>query len=161
MTIEEQLKRGISHVSTYLKKYLHSDNEYLPYILSLVVGLIVAVLTLNGFVEISEQLKENELGHFDDTVSEYVQSFRSPSLTNLSKGFTDFGDVYGYAAHDSLLSGFFYFRYRNWKFSLQVTTALILAIVVNLVLKRWINRARPVGEHLVEITTLSFPSGHA
>lgn len=161
MTLEKQLKTGIDYLKLFLRKYLNSDNEYLPYLLSLVVGLVLAVLTLNGFVEIAEQLKENELTHFDDAVSEYVQSFRSPGLTAWSKVFTDFGDVYGYAAMIILLSGIFYWRYHNWKFSLQVTTALILAIVVNLVLKRWINRARPVGDHLVEVVTLSFPSGHA
>ena len=161
MTLEEQLRSKINYVGEFLRTHLNSNNDYLPYLLSLAVGLILAVFTLNGFVELLEQLKENELGHFDDSVSEYVQGFRSSELTSLATGLTDFGDVFGYLTMIVLLSGFFFFRYRNWKFSLQVTTALLLAIIVNLVLKRWINRPRPAGDHLVEVMTLSFPSGHA
>lgn len=161
MTLEEQLKTGVDYIAAFLKKYVSGDNDYLPYIVSLVVGLVLAVLTLNGFVEIAEQLKDDELTGFDDAVAEYVQSYRSPELTDFARAFTDFGDIYGYLSMLVLLTGFFYFRYRNWKFSLQVTTALVLAIVVNLVLKRWINRPRPAGDHLVEVMTLSFPSGHA
>ena len=161
MTLEKQIKTGINHVAVFLKKYVNSDNEYLPYIISLFVGLVLAVLTLNGFVEIADQLRDNELTGFDDEVAAYVQRYRSPELTDFARTFTDFGDIYGYLSMLVLLTGFFFLRYRNWKFSLQVTTALVLAIVVNLVLKRWINRPRPAGDHLVEVMTLSFPSGHA
>ena len=119
------------------------------------------MLTLNGFVEIADRLKDHELTGFDDAVTAYVQSFRSPPLTDFATFLTNFGDIYGYLGMIAVLTGFFFVRYRNWKFSLQVTTALVLAIVVNLVLKRWINRPRPAGDHLVEVMTLSFPSGHA
>ncbi|MEK6481267.1 phosphatase PAP2 family protein [Catalinimonas sp. 4WD22] len=161
MALEEQLRTGIRYIRTYLKKYLNNDNEYLPYIISLAVGLILAVLTLNGFIEILEELKDDGLTGFDDTVAEYVQSYRSSSLTPFFGALTEIGDRYGYLTLVILLAGFFYFRYKNWKFSLQVTVVLALSSLVNLVLKRWINRQRPSGEHMVEVFTLSFPSGHA
>ena len=161
MTLEKQIKKGIDYIRLFLRKYVNSDNDYLPYVVSLVVGLILVVLTLNGFIEILEQLKENELTGFDDAVTAYIQSYRSPILTTPSIILTELGDTYGYIAMTVLLAGFFFFRYKNWKFTLQVTTVLVLSSIVNLMLKRWINRPRPLGEHLVEVFTLSFPSGHA
>ena len=44
---------------------------------------------------------------------------------------------------------------------MQVASVLVLSSIVNLMLKRWINRQRPLGEHMVDVYTLSFPSGHA
>jgi membrane-associated phospholipid phosphatase len=38
---------------------------------------------------------------------------------------------------------------------------LILSSLSNIVLKRVINRDRPLDEHLVDVATLSFPSGHS
>ena len=161
MVFEKQLKAGIHYIRTLLKNYVNSENEYLPYILSLVIGLIIAVLTLNGFIEIAEQLKENELTHFDDTVMERIQSYRSASLTIWFEALTNIGDRYGYIIIITLLTGFFFFRYKSWKFPLQVSTVLVLSSIVNRMLKRWIDRPRPSGEHMVEVFTMSFPSGHA
>lgn len=161
MVLEKQLKTGIHYIKTLLKNYVNSENEYLPYILSLATGLVIAILTLNGFIEIAEQLKENELTHFDNTIVEQVQSYRSPALTILFETLTNIGDRLGYIVIIAMLTGFFFFQYRSWKFPLQVSTVLILSSIVNRMLKRWIDRPRPSGEHMVEVFTMSFPSGHA
>jgi membrane-associated phospholipid phosphatase len=67
----------------------------------------------------------------------------------------------GYIVIIILLVVFFVLVHRNWKFILQTVTVLLLATLSNMALKQVINRARPSLEHLVEVYTLSYPSGHA
>ena len=54
-----------------------------------------------------------------------------------------------------------WFVFKRWKYVLQTILVLILATTSNMILKRFINRARPGIEHLVSVETLSYPSGHA
>src|SRR5690606_22654612 len=62
----------------------------------------------------------------------------------------------------SIVAGlFFYLRFDNWKITLQAVTVLILSSLNNVVLKKFINRERHDLEHLVAVSTLSYPSGHA
>lgn len=43
----------------------------------------------------------------------------------------------------------------------QTIFVLVVAFLSNVILKRFIDRARPGIEHLVNVETLSYPSGHA
>jgi undecaprenyl-diphosphatase len=51
--------------------------------------------------------------------------------------------------------------FKHWKYVTQIITVLLLSAVSNMILKRFIDRARPGIEHLVSVETLSYPSGHA
>lgn len=161
MALKEQLRKGVQQIRSFLKKYFDNDNEYLPYLIPLIVGLVIAGLTLTGFLELFDSLREDELTGFDTAIAEYVQSFHSPELTNVFTAITDLGNLMGYLVLVVLISAFLFFRYKSWKFPMQISVVLVLASFVNLVLKRVINRERPSGEHMVEVITLSFPSGHA
>ncbi|MBT1706450.1 phosphatase PAP2 family protein [Chryseosolibacter indicus] len=151
----------IRWIRKFTKEQLHSKNEDLPYYISIIVAIVIFGFALKVFVELADELAENELVYFDDAVSSYIISYRSPFLTTIFQYVTDLGDRYTYIALIIALGFFFYFYLRKWMYTLQITAVLILATLSNIALKRAINRPRPITEHLVTVNSLSFPSGHS
>jgi undecaprenyl-diphosphatase len=159
--IREKLVQVVSWVRRFIREKFHSKNEDLPYYVTIVVSALLFIIALNGFVELTDELAENELVGFDKTITEYVISFRSDTLTSYFAFATDLGDRNAYIVITLLLAAFYLTKHRSWKFILQTTLVLILATLSNIVLKKVINRARPSLEHLVTVNTLSYPSGHS
>lgn len=145
----------------FLKHHFRKDNPKLPYIIIVLIALIIVVAGINIFIELTEFLKDDLLAQYDQRISEYVVSHRSPVLTDYFIFITHVGDVYGYMIILGLaiVASLLYFK--NWKYILQTVFVLILASISNVMLKRLVNRARPGAEHLVVVETLSYPSGHA
>lgn len=127
----------------------------------MLVTLLVVVFGIKFFLKLTRNLHTDLLSEFDTSVSEYVISFRSESLTTYFKFVTDVGDALGYLIVFSICSILFYLFFKNCKYVLQLSSILILALSSNLILKEIINRERPTLEHLVTVKTLSYPSGHA
>src|SRR5690606_33204961 len=98
---------------------------------------------------------------FDNAVSASIQSYRSPSLTSVFEFITHLGDRTAYIVFTLAIAAFIIYRHGKWKFVLQTVLVLILSSLSNMVLKKVINRARPTFEHLVAVSTLSYPSGHS
>jgi|GEM_PF-872608 len=159
--MKEQLLSFIRWIRKGIRDRFHYEAEDLPYYITILIALILLVVTITGFVEITESLTENKLNPFDKAVTDLVLSFRSKGLTTFFRFVTDLGDRYAYATIVIVLSFFFWMRYRNWKFTLQIVSVLVLSAVSNIALKQAINRGRPVIDHLVQVNTLSFPSGHS
>jgi len=159
--MQQILKEIIQWVRAILKKTFHRDNPSFSYYLTLVVSFVIFVTCMNIFVEITEDLRENELEHFDAIYTERIQSLRNPSRTVFFQFVTELGDRLTYILLSLGIALFFYLRFGNWKFTLQTIIVLILSSFSNLILKRVINRERPDLEHLVAVSTLSYPSGHA
>lgn len=159
--IKQTLLDIIGWVRMFIREKLHSKNENLPYYITIFISAVVFIIALNGFIELTDELAENELTKFDETVTSFIVSFRNDALTAYFRFCTDLGDRYAYIIITVLLAGYYFFRKRSWKFALQTAVVLILATLSNVVLKRVINRARPQLEHLVTVNTLSYPSGHS
>jgi undecaprenyl-diphosphatase len=159
--IREKLLHIVKWVRKFVREKFHSKNEDLPYYVTIVISTVIFIIGLNGFIELTDELAENELGGFDEGVSTYVISFRTEWLTNYFTFATHLGDRYAYIAITILLAAYYRIRHRSWKFILQTVAVLLLASLSNIVLKRAINRARPSLEHLVSVNTLSYPSGHS
>jgi membrane-associated phospholipid phosphatase len=159
--LKNLLIRFIEWLRDFFRRKLNIKNEDLPYYVTIAIALIIFIVALNGFIEITDELAENELGWFDSAVTGYVQSFRSDTLTAFFKIVTDLGDRYAYITISILLGFYFVLRHRSWKFTLQTILVLLLATVSNIMIKRVINRGRPSLEHLVDVNTLSYPSGHS
>lgn len=151
----------INWIKKFLREKLHLRGEELPYYITIGIALILFGVGLNTFIELTDELAENELGTFDDAVSSYVVSFRSGTLTPYFRFMTEVGDRYAYVIISIALGAYFFIRHKNWKFIVQTVSVLLLSTLTNILLKSVINRARPSHEHLVEVTTLSFPSGHS
>lgn len=138
-----------------------SYKDYLNLIIGIAVGLFLCGLLINGFFELLDELHDEDLRSFDDAVATPIHQLRSPGLTDFMEVVTWMGDRTAYIIFGVSLFVFFYLRYRSLIFPLQTTMVLLVAGGLNRWLKYLIDRPRPMAEHLVEATTMSFPSGHA
>ncbi|WP_282111593.1 phosphatase PAP2 family protein [Maribacter stanieri] len=151
----------IKTLREFLANKLNQYNTTLPYVITVIVALIVVVGGINLFIELTETLKTDLLATYDTTITDYVISYRSPNLTSYFKFMTNVGDVYGYLIVLVIFLLLSLLVFKRWKYVVQATLVLALATVSNMMLKRFIDRARPGIEHLVSVETLSYPSGHA
>jgi undecaprenyl-diphosphatase len=133
----------------------------IPYVITVVIALILVVGGINLFIELTDTLTTEMLSGYDASITEYVISYRNPILTRYFLFVTYLGDTYGYLTVVVLCLLVSMLVFKNWKYVTQTTLVLILASVSNMILKRFIARARPGIEHLVSVETLSYPSGHA
>jgi len=158
---KQKLHDVVRWVRDFIVGKFDSKNEEVPYYVTILISAVLCIIALNGFVELTDELAENELTAVDKSVTEYIVSFRSEGLTNYFSFVTDLGDRNAYVIFAIVLAVFYRIKHRSWKFILQTTAVLLLATLSNMVLKQVFNRARPSLEHLVTVNTLSYPSGHA
>lgn len=151
----------ISKLRTFLRDKFHQYDVTLPYVITILVALIIVVGGINLFIELTETLKSDLLAEYDQKITEYVISFRRPALTKYFIFVTHVGDIYGYAAVLGTFTLTSIFVYKRWKYVVQIIFVLTLSAISNLILKRFVDRARPGIEHMVSVETLSYPSGHA
>jgi len=159
--MKQSLFLFIKSLREFLANKLNQYNTTLPYVITVIIALVVVVGGINLFVELTETLKTEMLATYDTAITDYVISFRSPRLTAYFKFITNVGDIYGYLI---VLTAFLLISilvYKRYKYVAQATLVLALATVSNMMLKRFVDRARPGIEHLVSVETLSYPSGHA
>ena len=159
--MRQALYAFIKSVHKFLAHIFHEYNTKLPYLITVIIALMVVVGGINLFIELTETLKTELLARYDSSITEYIISYRSPSLTSYFKFVTNVGDFYGYLIVLGIFLVVSLFVFKRWKFVAQATLVLALATVSNMMLKRFIDRARPGIEHLVSVETLSYPSGHA
>ena len=159
--IKDKLLSVVMWIRYFIRQKFNSKNEDLPFYVTILISAILFITAMNAFVELTDELAENELQGVDEGVTEWIISFRSPPLTDYFTFVTHLGDRNSYIVVTVLLAAYYLIKHRSWKFILQTTLVLLLATLSNIVLKRVINRARPSLEHLVTVNTLSYPSGHA
>lgn len=159
--MEAQLRKLLLWIRRVFRERLHYKNEDLPYYLTILVSFVLFVVAMNGFVDITEELVHDKLKEFDTRVTSWFLSRRTDTITAYLTFVTHLGARNGYLAIIILLALFFILRHRSRKFILQTVVVLALSTLSNIVLKEMFNRARPDIEHLVQVYTLSYPSGHA
>jgi len=159
--MRQTLFQFIKEFGNFLRRTFRKDNPKLPYIITVLAALVIVVAGINIFIELTEELKENDLGIYDQQISDFIVSFRTPMLTDYFIFITNVGDVYGYLIVLGIAIVVTSLYFKNWKYILQTVFVLLLASISNVVLKRLVDRARPGVEHLVVVETLSYPSGHA
>jgi len=155
------LRQYVRKAITFLRNKFSTRNEDLSFYILIFSALVVFVLGLNFFIELTDSLTGRALKNYDRTVTNFVISFRTPQLTKIFQYITDAGDLYGYIIATFIAAVFFFLKFRNWKIIMQLLAVTILAALSNIALKRVINRARPDIEHLVVVESLSYPSGHS
>ncbi|MCC4212305.1 phosphatase PAP2 family protein [Leeuwenhoekiella parthenopeia] len=159
--MRNSLLQFIYKLGRLLRDKFHQYNPGLPYLITILVALVIVVLCINLFIELTDTLESDTLNAWDSRVTEFVLSYRNPALTNYFIIVTDIGDLYGYLSILVIATILSYFVFKQWKYVLQIVLVLALASISNVILKRFIDRARPGIEHLVTVETLSYPSGHA
>ena len=159
--MREFLRSFIKLLRSALSPFFERYGQFIPYFLTLTLALAIVVTSINFFIELTEGVRSNALTSFDSSITEYVIAQREPGLTHYFLFVTNIGDFYGYLVVVSIFTFTSAFFFKRWKYVAQTTIVLVLATVSNMVLKRFIARARPGIEHLVSVETLSYPSGHA
>lgn len=159
--MKHEIRQYVKDSLHFLRKKLSGKNENLPYYILIFSALVIFVLGLNFFIELTDSLTGRSLKDYDRTVTDFIISFRTPGLNKFFQFITDAGDLYGYIIATAIAAVFFFLKFRNWKIILELLSVTILAALSNIALKRVINRARPDIEHLVVVESLSYPSGHA
>ena len=160
-TIKSVLKKIVNKLDRWLDPILDKYRHKGAYFVTALIALVLIVVGINVFVELTETLKTEYLGAIDSKVTQFVFSFRSPTLTDFFIFVTNVGDVNGYLIILAIMVLVTAFIYKKWKYVGQIFLVLLLATASNMVLKRFIDRARPDLEHMVTVETLSYPSGHA
>lgn len=159
--MRKAIKLLIDNLRTFLREKFHQYDVTLPYAITVIVALLVVVGGINIFVELTETLKSELLATYDEQITNYVISFREAKLTQYFIFVTRVGDFYGYVTVVGILTLMSIYVFKSWKYTIQIVLVLILSAVSNLILKRFVDRARPGIEHMVSVETLSYPSGHA
>lgn len=159
--MKEQIIDFLQGLESILRDKFHQYNHKLPYIITIILALIIVVAGINVFVDLTTTLNSNLVARYDAAITKLVISFRSPQLNKILQFITNLGDLYGYIVITTICSLFFYFKFKNWRYVVQLIFVIIISGLSNLALKEVINRARPNAEHLVSVETLSYPSGHA
>lgn len=118
-----------------------------------IILIVFAVILL----EIVENLFQNEIHIFDDTVYHYVSKLINPTMTVITKIITTIGSAY--IIIPVWIIAIIAFRKRKEAKYIFVNLGLIF--IVNQLLKMIIARPRPEGYRIIEEAGYSFPSGHS
>jgi undecaprenyl-diphosphatase len=122
-----------------------------------VVALVAAVV----FLVIAENVGADELSTFDQRVLVALQSLRTAALTTALRGLTFFGGIAGAGILTAILAGALLAlrRHRDALFAVAVVAG---GSALQYLAKLAFSRPRPsVVEALVDVSTASYPSGHA
>lgn len=155
------MREYIMQSAIRIRSFLSAENRELPYYILIFFSFLFFIFTTNLFVELTAGLKGPSIELFDQRVTAFFTSKRSPGLTDFVVFITNIGDIYGYLILTTIAVVVFLRKFKSLKFSLQLIGIQLLSILSNMALKRAIDRARPSEEHLVVVETLSYPSGHA
>ena len=118
---------------------------------------ILALFCVTIFLDLLEDVLNNEIMNFDSAVYNFIISFKSNFLTKIFKFITFFGSSIPLIS--ICIISFLFIK--NKKIPMYISINLIVTAIFNLLLKNIIRRNRPVGYRLVEETGFSFPSGHS
>jgi membrane-associated phospholipid phosphatase len=150
--------RGFAHWKRFLQARL-SPEGYLG--LHLTVGLLVILAAGWWFADIAEDMSGNAATRlFDERVASWFHQHATPFLTQVMRVVTFFGSVGFVAASSSCVAIFLIVR-KRWYQLLMVALAVGGGSLLNILLKHFFHRHRPVLENpLLTLTSYGFPSGH-
>lgn len=135
-------------------------------------AVLLSLLALAGsawiFVEIADEVREGEFQHYDDLVLRFLRSPDDPAqplgprwLVPVARDLTALGGLTVITLITLGTIGYLALR-RKWSTSLLVLASIAGGALVSTALKAAFTRSRPtVVPHLVDVASLSFPSGHS
>ncbi len=132
-----------------------------PFSVKLVFGLVLGFASLALFANLSEDLLFNELVMFDKIATGIVRFYVSEEVTGVMTFITGLGSAVVLAVVGLLAMLYTGAAKKHLWDTVLIPVSLIGGILLNEGLKFLFHRQRPGLPHLVEVTGLSFPSGHA
>ncbi len=140
--------------------FTFSSHGIVLLVCEIAVGLIVVVASSLLFVDIAKDtLFDKQLLLLDSEISQFLYSFRTPLLTQimLFASFLGADFILVISTIIVILFSWKKHRYESVLFSIM----LIFGVLLNVFLKQIFQRPRPTIDPLFDLTTYSFPSGHA
>ena len=124
-------------------------------------GLVVASLSLWAFIEIADEVLEQETESLDFTVLKSLQSLHNPLLDRLTIAITYLGDPFWLTCFCLILAAVLFWQ-KQKNAAATLTIVVIGGVGLNFLLKDLFSRDRPMlEERLLDVDFYSFPSGHA
>ena len=139
-----------------MKKNPNINIHFITFLVLMAIFISCALL----FVNIADEINENELLHFDMTIIQSVQSSINDLSTKVLTFITDFGSVKGNIFMVIVISILLLMKRRFISVLFLVITTLSGGYV-NHFLKWIFQRERPTLNPLVQENGFSFPSGHS
>lgn len=132
------------------------------------IALLLCVVALWGFVEISDEVLEGDTAAFDEWAVRSLRRADDPAqpigprwMTEVGRDITALGGVAVLTMLTVAVSGFLWLRRMHHAMWLVIGSTLG-GVVASLLLKQLFHRPRPeLVPHLSDVYTSSFPSGHA
>lgn len=118
---------------------------------------MILFICLVLFIEIVEDIFQNDIYQFDQGIYAVISTFINPALTTFFKIITLFGD-WMIIIPTCFLCMIFLKEKRNKGL---IIINLVTIFIINQLLKTIFNRPRPIENRLVEASGYSFPSGHS
>jgi undecaprenyl-diphosphatase len=137
------------------------------YDLVLLLSGLLVVLALWGFLELADEMQEIEEHHFDHWIMQVLRDPDNPArlrgppwLAQVARDITGLGGLTVLTLVTSVVAGFLLLQRNFFLFGFTILVATG-GHLLNRALKSFYGRERPDIVHLVDVATLSFPSGHA
>ncbi len=158
MTPASESPRPFARYLVFLRRRFSPEGAFG---LHLTIGLVVMLAGYWIFAEIAEEIQpESGVVALDLTVTNWFYGHNTPALTLAARVVTAFGSV-------AFLSGAFIglalllWRQEAWHRLVVLASAMIGGSLLNIALKHFYARERPILENpLVTLTSYGFPSGH-
>lgn len=125
----------------------------------LFIWLLFIICIIVFFYLSGEIIAGDELG-LDERAFSFAENITSPTLSSFMMAITFFASRQFLMPAALLLIAYFIFVRKHRWYSLKVPVVALGSITLNLVLKFFFDRPRPIMP-LVETSGLSFPSGHS
>ena len=156
-----QLKSGIARIGSYLKGLLRDD-------FALLLGLCVIAAGLWGFVELADEVMEQETQSVDEKLLLSLRNPEDPTdpiggrwVEEMGRDFTALGGIAVLTALSFATAGYLLLE-RKPLLALFLMVTIIGGTVMSFLLKYGFARPRPdLVPHGSHVYTTSFPSGHS
>lgn len=106
-------------------------------------------------------VKAGETLQFDSSVAEFITAIFKESSYSFFKLFNVIGSTKGIGVISLIVIAFLWTKNRDYTGMAVFVFAMAFGNLLNKWVKDYVGRPRPAAEHLVNVKSLSFPSGHA
>ncbi len=127
----------------------------------LIVAFVLFIIPTFLFVELADEVFEQETTTVDEAILRGINTYESPTLDSIVTATTDLGYVW-WVGLITILTVTVCIRYKQYTSALIVIIGIAGSALINVLLKAVFQRDRPeLWERLVTENSFSFPSGHA
>lgn len=120
--------------------------------------IVILLMAAFAYIYFAIGIASQETLPFDELVADRVKNVLGGPILDV---FTILGSTKGFAIIGGIVILWLGFKRKDYRAIGVFVLALLTGYLANSFLKEWHNRPRPAAERLVEVDTLSFPSGNA